>query len=592
MSQQALQKLRAQYPEYSDLSDQDLASKVIKAYPEYQDLLGDVTQARKPTFTMAHRPGSPTVGQYAQSALEELSVPVGALLGGAAGAAMGGVPAVGGAALGGAMGSQLPEFTRPFLAPGTGTPRTPLEALKAGGMGAVQGGTMELGGQLVGRGLQTLAAPFARPAGRMAEARQLAQEAVPSLQFTAAQATENRAIDILENVAEASLIGGGSLAKFKGKQQEVIAQAATGLAERFGARASNEEVGTMFQAGLAKGQDAFRAAAKTLYQQVDAQTASAMVPMHQLKAEALKVQGQWANLPPKLGSDVGLGLIQQITDMPNSVPFAQAQLIRSQLLKRGRELSDIEGGLSRRFAGLVDDAMEGAAGTLKGPALESWRIANAFYKEGAARFNSDFVQALADKAPEKVAGAIFQRGGVTALRQARAAVSAETFQKVQGAFLWKVLGDSTDPVTGVIGAKAFQNALFGRSGIGTEALDVGMGNAVRRELQGLSEALRISQSASSTGTGKIFIQLKQAGASVQVLTAVGTGFATGGLGTPAAIILGPAALGKMLANPQAIKWLSTGIKLGPGSAQGTRALAQLAGWAMSQGPQSQPSEEE
>ena len=40
----ALEKLRKKYPEYADIPDQELASRIVQKYPEYEDLLGDVAR--------------------------------------------------------------------------------------------------------------------------------------------------------------------------------------------------------------------------------------------------------------------------------------------------------------------------------------------------------------------------------------------------------------------------------------------------------------------------------------------------------------------------------------------------------------------
>ena len=50
--------------------------------------------------------------------------------------------------------------------------------------------------------------------------------------------------------------------------------------------------------------------------------------------------------------------------------------------------------------------------------------------------------------------------------------------------------------------------------------------------------------------------------------------------TGATLLLGPEMLSHILTNATASKWLTTGIKLGQGSAAGTRALSQLAAWSM------------
>lgn len=54
MPAEALQKLRAKYPQYQDIPDQELARRIITKYPDYQDILGDVASGRA-----VARPGQP-----------------------------------------------------------------------------------------------------------------------------------------------------------------------------------------------------------------------------------------------------------------------------------------------------------------------------------------------------------------------------------------------------------------------------------------------------------------------------------------------------------------------------------------------------
>ena len=59
-----LQRLRTQYPEYSDIPDQDLARRIIEKYPQYQDALGDIAagNADTPQTQPATDPGAEILG--------------------------------------------------------------------------------------------------------------------------------------------------------------------------------------------------------------------------------------------------------------------------------------------------------------------------------------------------------------------------------------------------------------------------------------------------------------------------------------------------------------------------------------------------
>lgn len=597
-SAETLRDLRTRYPQYQDLSDAVLAQKLIAKYPEYQDMLGTVAASPKTTYTF---------GQHVQSAIESVAIPAGATIGGVGGALLGGMAGgigaipggVAGAVLGGGAGATVADLTRPYLAPPGAGPALSLsqqvgQQAQRTGQGMLTGLEGELMGQGIGAGLKAVAAPLAAKISPLARP---AQEAVPGLRLTPAQATQSRAIDILENVAEASLLGGGRIQGFKGQQQTLIKTTAEHLAESLGQRATAAEVGQVFQGAVQKSREAFHAVAGSLYREVDRLIPSVSAPsglpanavdLRALKADASAMLTRRGAIPKSLSSETGMQILTDLSTLPDQTTFANAQLMRSQLLKgaRSKDLADIETGLARKFAGVLDEAMEGAARTLSGEAGDAWRTANAFYKSGVEQFNNKFVQSLLKKAPEKVAESIFQRGGVTLIRQARGAVDEATWREVQGAFLRRTIQDATEPVTGMLGGRALEQRLFSKTGVGTEVLDTALGNETRRKLQGLVDALRITQDRPSEGTGRIFIQLKQAGAATDVAGAAIT-FGVGFPKTAAMIMLGPAALSRVFTNPTAIQWLTTGLTLGPGTEAGARALSQLSAFALT-GPKETP----
>mgnify|MGYP001560161877 FL=1 len=163
-------------------------------------------------------------------------------------------------------------------------------------------------------------------------------------------------------------------------------------------------------------------------------------------------------------------------------------------------------------------------------------------------------------------------------------------QKAIGPAPWKELQANlaqrlvrADPATGVLRGQPFLQRL---SRLGDETLNAAFGPDVTARLKELGGAMTFVQAggASPKGTpGKMFIQLAQGGAFIDMV-------AFNWLSRPgsAAIILGPAALGKILTNPKAIQWLTTGIKSQPGTKPMFQVLGQLL--TLVNAPVSQPSE--
>ena len=101
MPPEALAKVRAQYPQYADIPDAELAHKIVTKYPQYQDLLGDVAAQRDPYLRgVPKEPGSPgppeqVTGEGApMSTLLTTAATAPLAMGGGALAARLGVPAV------------------------------------------------------------------------------------------------------------------------------------------------------------------------------------------------------------------------------------------------------------------------------------------------------------------------------------------------------------------------------------------------------------------------------------------------------------------------------------------------------------------
>lgn len=76
MPYDALQKLRAKYPQYNDIPDQELAKRTVIAHPEYTDILGDVAAGAKPPQESAGKrlwEGMNVPSQMAQQGLSKIT---------------------------------------------------------------------------------------------------------------------------------------------------------------------------------------------------------------------------------------------------------------------------------------------------------------------------------------------------------------------------------------------------------------------------------------------------------------------------------------------------------------------------------------
>ena len=183
------------------------------------------------------------------------------------------------------------------------------------------------------------------------------------LRGTPAQLTRSRALDIMENVAEASLLGGGKI----GKARQESIDAAFDLVKEF--HATFPKAGDL----------ATESYTRMLYRLIP-DFAVDMTPTKKLAAQVLAQSG-----------DISPGarqLSNLILESADKVPFDQAARLRSHFLGVSRQItSELKpheaSSAARRLAGALDDAIETGAAT-KPQALTRWRTANEFVKQTKA----------------------------------------------------------------------------------------------------------------------------------------------------------------------------------------------------------------
>jgi hypothetical protein len=226
--------------------------------------------------------------------------------------------------------------------------------------------------------------------------------------------------------------------------------------------------------------------ASALYKPVDDFASGPVVPTAQIKQTLKSILDE---MPPTKSGDVSVLVPENlktfakgINDLPDMVTFQQMQAIRHKFYSKA-EVSALNAGLSDRqaaqLAKAADRSFDDAAATFKatsgavsGPGKEisaavvALRKADAFYKDGIAKFDDLAVQALVKDArntgfiePEKVARFIARPGEVDKLLRVKSLVKPETFAEV-GKETWsQTLRDSVSPITGEVDGKVLARKL-------------------------------------------------------------------------------------------------------------------------------------
>lgn len=293
--------------------------------------------------------------------------------------------------------------------------------------------------------------------------------------YTAAQMSNSRVLDTLDNMAQGSFFGGGIMDRTFSSQQKTVKQIGDTVADTFiaegGQKLSDRQLGQLFVDTIQDGRAAFKTSAEKMFRNVDdtiyegMQMASPEGTTVSVGESIMGVPGMPETLPTKkpsqsgyvnvkplvekandmisqysrvrnIGkSDVGGTLLDKVAALPETMTFGDAQLLRSNLLEELRGLSQKPGeGKAARvageLAGLADKQMETAAKNLSGEALKAWRDANKFYKFGKTNFDNQFIAKLAQSGKvnwEEVGDLIFRSGNVEEVHQARRALRAAEF---------------------------------------------------------------------------------------------------------------------------------------------------------------------
>ena len=405
------------------------------------------------------------------------------------------------------------------------------------------------------------------------------KEATVAGQLTPALLQEGQLIDLTENIAEMSLVGGGSI-RYAREGAETIAQSGLDdFLKMYEARGGDEAIGTLFQKTLTNNIDDFKAVANAKYGALD-KTLSSNQFANNFQVDLIKLKkiavSELKNLGAKSESASIRNFLQGILDEPNYVTFKKANNLRSDYLEISRSFTmETLGKKKARLAAIaskeITDALDGASVPPK--VKELLKDANNFYREGAEVFNTDLFQKIISSDPDLVYKAIVPSAAVD-----RPNLVNQTFKiiekrikdpkeqtflknKIRGAFLKNVLTKSQK-----------QNSQYGVEIDGgklsnfytnkTKTFEAMFTKNQIKEFEKFQNALMFSQGRLKRKgglPGAIMIQMKQSGAVMQLLGA-GSAAASGMTGVGATILIAPAAMAKAFTNKKVVKALTLGLK--------------------------------
>jgi hypothetical protein len=397
------------------------------------------------------------------------------------------------------------------------------------------------------------------------------------------QLTESRPIDLLENVSEVSLIGGGTIIKLKTGQKEGTVEFAKQFANSITREVKNpDQLGDLVMAVIRGKAKPAQEASKVLFNTVFGKTRNLKrtikTPGKTEKVDILDMRPmkEWVN--NVLGRDIknlkginqvtGKNIINKITQQPDFISLSEANQLRTALRKLGEGQPLVPKSASANRIGNTANAklLAEMRKTLQQFAPQEVALFDKARKlsfEGSKPFRDKFIKQLLTagdekfgNAPATIAKKIFAKNNGRNIEKLKTFIDDETFTILKG-HLWRdILERSTNKDTGEIIGTKLHTTLFSESGLGASTLNATFNKQELTTMRSLANALKEVERREGESIGKMAIQFAQAGAVLQLAT--GDRGVSGGDKAAVAILVGPSLIAKAFTNPRFIKLVIKG----------------------------------
>jgi len=404
--------------------------------------------------------------------------------------------------------------------------------------------------------------------------KQEIQDAVKVGQLTPGLLQKGQTIDILENVAESSLFGGGSLRYAKEGANTIAESGLTDFINAYKVKAGDGALGNLFQRTLTKDLQDFKSIANVKYKAVDDALKGANVDGVDITNLKQFASNELKNLGAKSESTKLKSFLKGILDEKNFVSFKRANILRGDYLETSRAfttetLGKKKGRLASIAASDITDAIDNSIipNNVKGLLKE----ANKHYREGAEVFNDTLFKKIIDNDPDLVYKSIVAAGDRPTLVNKTFDILNKRIKdvdernllknKIRGAFLDDIMTKSQRS-NDQFGVELDAEKLFKNFAKKEDTFKAMFSPRELTEFKKFQNALKFAQGRKSkTGglPGGMMIQMKQSGALIQIASSA-SAYGTGMTGIAAGILIAPAVIAKAFTTPKIIKALTLGIK--------------------------------
>ena len=443
-------------------------------------------------------------------------------------------------------------------------------------------------------------------------AEALEQLAKSNKVLTPAIVSENRTIDMMENLAENAWFGGGKITTARkeavvqaqqdigtklitkfANSKEIAKEAIDDTVEGFLNAAGKNDYSFIIKNFITDGKAVQQTLINTGYKNIDKAVqaqSKALIKAGKLKSadQAVDITGlkKWAKAQQtlELSDKATKQVLNDILKLGDEISFSKAQELRSIYLYKtgaysigGTTSTPISQKISGEAANIFDKQMQKAAEKLGGDVDKLWRAANEIYSTSKSTFNSDFMTRLIKEGGEdKIFSSLIKAKNPHRIKTFRNLIlnqavkdgvvpnklaAEKLWRKVQSGFFNDVVGKAFDESDNVLAGQKLINAM--RS-YGNPTLKELFANNPKllNDFKTLAQTLKLTQSKGIQGVpGGMFIQLTQAGTITKGAQVAGTALigksAAGGSLSWGSVGLTAAGVSVVLGGPNQIAKLFT-----------------------------------
>lgn len=427
-----------------------------------------------------------------------------------------------------------------------------------------------------------------------------------------AEFTESKTLDVLQNITEGSLIGGGSLQLIKDVQRpDIIASIMDDIANQFGAKMTNEEFQQAFEEVVEGKIGMSKVVGEFMFNGINRLVGD--VPIVNISRLKTRLQSdkmvkalKEINLKGINPNASGINIIRAIEGQPTAMSFEAAKQLKTNIsimaeAVEGKEakrrafaiLSGIERDLDKAIKqGLNERTFVTPSGqTVKQRSITTpsgeeitnkdivdvYNRANVVWKDKSDRFNTEFLRSMF-KVPKHKPEELIDRGfqNFESAKQLKKTFGKRTFDTFSQGWVGKQMKDSLIAGTNIIDPDVLFDKIFGRTSpfgkldvrnIKPQLTEL-MGREKVSVLERSIKALQTFKRKQGGGIGKVAISLSQPGA-LLALAISGPDIVS------TTILGGPAVVGRLMTNPLFAKWAQNTAKLSPTSARFTSNLIRM-----------------